>query len=203
MPHPPGRRSARRAGNGLRTSKSLKSPNPATNHSQPGKGHRTKVKICPATSSITTAPGSVIAKCFSARLAAHTPTSTPLAHVPAQIQTVDAKESRELIARAPYILPLDATETNRLDFQHYALRQALGGNYAAPINHPQSILDVGTGTARWGIELATIFPHSSVIGLDIMVPHLTTYPRNFAFVHGNVLDGLPFANGTFDFVHQR
>lgn len=133
------------------------------------------------------------------------PTSRPLAHVPAHIQTeaLDTKEGRELIARAPYILPLDATETNRLDFQHYALRQALGGNYAAPINHPQSILDVGTGTARWGIELATVFPHSSIIGLDIMVPHLTTYPRNFAFVHDNVLDGLPFANGTFDFVHQR
>ncbi len=131
------------------------------------------------------------------------------AYVPAQVHTTartnvtDTKSSHELLLSAPYILPLDATETSRLDFQHYALRQALGGNYAAPINKPQSILDVGTGTARWGIELATVFPKASVIGLDVMIPHLLTYPRNFAFVHGNVLDGLPFANATFDFVHQR
>lgn len=130
-------------------------------------------------------------------------------HVPAQVHTTarttiaDTKSSRELLINAPYILPLDAAETSRLDFQHYALRQALGGNYAAPINQPHSILDVGTGTARWGIELATVFPKASVIGLDVMIPHLMTYPRNFAFVHGNVLDGLPFANATFDFVHQR
>lgn len=130
-------------------------------------------------------------------------------HVPVRVQTtartdvVETKSSQERLVGAPYLLPLDARETSRLDFQHYALRQALGGNYAAPINRPQSILDVGTGTARWGIELATVFPKASVIGLDVMIPQLMTYPRNFAFVHGNVLDGLPFANATFDFVHQR
>jgi SAM-dependent methyltransferase len=111
--------------------------------------------------------------------------------------------SRERLAKAPYMVPLDATESSRLDFQHYALRQALGGNYAAPITKPHSILDVGTGTGRWGIELATIFPQASVIGIDIMMPPLQQRPRNFMVVHGNVLDGLPFADASFDFVHQR
>ena len=51
-------------------------------------------------------------------------------------------------------MPRDLEETNRLDFQHYLLRQALQRNFVAPIGgDPRDILDVGTGTgagrARW------------------------------------------------------
>jgi ubiquinone/menaquinone biosynthesis C-methylase UbiE len=42
---------------------------------------------------------------------------------------------------------------NRLDFQHFILRQAFKGNYAAPIRNPARILDVGTGTGRWATEM--------------------------------------------------
>ncbi len=42
-------------------------------------------------------------------------------------------------------LPKDAEETNRLDFQHYALQKVIGANHKAPIdpNFLRSILDVG------------------------------------------------------------
>ncbi|MGH2480290.1 MAG: hypothetical protein ACRDHW_11590 [Ktedonobacteraceae bacterium] len=53
-------------------------------------------------------------------------------------------------------LPLkDSGEISRLDFQHYLLRQALKGNYLAPIRDPGYILDGGAGTGRWGREMAT------------------------------------------------
>ena len=66
-----------------------------------------------------------------------------------------------------YLLPKDSTEINRLDFQHYLLRQALKGNYLAPIRDPGYILDVGAGTGRWGREMAMCFPASHVMGIDL------------------------------------
>jgi ubiquinone/menaquinone biosynthesis C-methylase UbiE len=119
---------------------------------------------------------------------------------------------RPRAAGVPYMLPADLQEVNRLDFQHYLLRHAFRGNYAAPIESPGSILDVGTGTGRWAWEMATQFPRARVVGLDIVPPPTeaevrTTAPAsrtpNYQFVQGNVLDGLPFPDGSFDFVHMR
>ena len=113
----------------------------------------------------------------------------------------------------PYQFPRDTEEMNRLDFQHYLLRQALKGNYAAPIKTPTSILDVGTGTGRWAREMAQTFPTANVIGVDISPPSVDEAaddgsgpelrPENYTFVAANVLEGLPFADGSFDFTHMR
>ena len=119
---------------------------------------------------------------------------------------------RKRAAGVPYPLPADLEETNRLDFQHYLLRYAFQGLYAAPISHPGSILDVGTGTGRWAMEMAALFPRSQVMGLDIKPPPadestspggMDTRPPNYQFVAGNVLEGLPFPDNSFDFVHMR
>ncbi|HKT40269.1 MAG TPA: hypothetical protein VJR48_18000, partial [Ktedonobacterales bacterium] len=77
---------------------------------------------------------------------------------------------RERVVGLPYALPADGEEVNRLDFQHYMLRYAFQGNFAAPIAQPVSILDVGTGTGRWAIEMAITFPDVNVIGLDVKPP---------------------------------
>jgi ubiquinone/menaquinone biosynthesis C-methylase UbiE len=113
----------------------------------------------------------------------------------------------------PYLMPYDVEELNRLDFQHYMLRATLRGNYAAPIGSPSSILDIGTGTGRWPREMAVTFPDASVIGVDLNPPPADDSPEqgdsddlrpsNYTFVPGNVLEGLSFADGSFDFVHQR
>ena len=113
----------------------------------------------------------------------------------------------------PYALPRDLEEMNRLDFQHYLIRYALKHNYGAPITQPLSILDVGTGTGRWAREMAHLFPQANVVGLDITHPPADDaaataagakiIPNNYVFVAGNVLEGLPFVDGSFDFVHMR
>lgn len=116
---------------------------------------------------------------------------------------------RRFAAGVPYLLPNDLGETNRLDFQHYMLRFALKGNYAAPITHPHDILDVGSGTGRWAIEMARQFPAANVIGVDIAPPATDanatsdSHPENYAFIMGNVLERLPFADNSFDYTHQR
>jgi len=45
--------------------------------------------------------------------------------------TADAMDDRRRLRDAPYVLPSDDKEINRLDFQHYMLRYALRGNFAA------------------------------------------------------------------------
>ncbi len=121
---------------------------------------------------------------------------------------------REYTAGIPYALPSDLGEMNRLDFQHFVLRQAFKGNYAAPLHAPSSILDVGCGTGRWAKEMALIFPGANVVGLDIKEPVTDEQgqsststpdllPENYRFVSGNILEGLPFPDASFDFVHQR
>ena len=114
---------------------------------------------------------------------------------------------RRFLTDAPYSLPKDDQEISRLDFQHYMLRYALKGNYAAPVRNPTSMLDVGCGTGRWAVEMATLFPSARVVGLDLVEPPALSAgeprPVNFTFVRGNVLEGLPFPDGDFDFVHQR
>lgn len=111
---------------------------------------------------------------------------------------------QEVFADGPFMVPHDLNEINRLDFQHYALRQCMGSNYGAPLTQVRSVLDVGTGTGRWCWEIAQSFPQASIVGLDIHIPpQSVSRAANYIFVRGNILETLPFANGSFDFVHQR
>ena len=120
---------------------------------------------------------------------------------------------RERVVGVPYTLPRDVEEANRLDFQHYILRYAFQGLYAAPIGRPTSVLDVGTGTGRWAREMAQLFPQARVVGMDVAPPAVDEAaasnpgvdlrPSNYEFMAGNVLEGLPAPDVSFDFVHQR
>lgn len=128
--------------------------------------------------------------------------SAPLS-TEARIEIIDGREMR---ADAPYALPKDMQEVNRLDFQHFLLRNALRTNYLAPLTHPSAMLDVGCGTGRWCHEMAQTFPEALVIGCDLTeasseMPH--EVPGNYQFVQADVLKSLPFSDQSFDYVHQR
>ncbi|MFI5278356.1 MAG: class I SAM-dependent methyltransferase [Ktedonobacterales bacterium] len=126
----------------------------------------------------------------------------------AQPQAARTFGGRRFMRGVPYILPSDGEELNRLDFQHYMLRYALRGNYAAPLRQPREVLDVACGTGRWAAEMAQLFPQANVVGLDLKQPPVESgatmqRPDNFTFIQGNMLEGLPFPDASFDFVHQR
>lgn len=102
----------------------------------------------------------------------------------------------------PYVIPRHPTEVDRLDVQHYALREVFGGHYLAPVEHPARILDVGAGTGQWGYDICRELPGALVVGFDLVAPKPGA-PSGYRTVRGNLLQGLPFADGGFDFVHQR
>ena len=57
--------------------------------------------------------------------------------------------------RADYFMPNDEGEQERLDLYHHIFLQILGGKlYAAPLQKPQRVLDVGTGTGIWALDFA-------------------------------------------------
>ena len=101
-----------------------------------------------------------------------------------------------------YLFPRHPSEVDRLDVQHYALREALGANYLAPVGRPAVVLDVGTGTGQWAYDLCRKFPDALVIGLDLE-PSKAGAPPNYRSLRANVLQGVPIREGGLDFVHQR
>jgi SAM-dependent methyltransferase len=104
--------------------------------------------------------------------------------------------------RESYVLPRHPSEVDRLDLQHYALCAALRATHCAPVEKPARILDVGSGTGQWGFDVSRRFPEALVVGFDL-VAGKPGGPARHRGVRGNLLEGLPFAGGTFDFVHQR
>ncbi|KIO19826.1 hypothetical protein M407DRAFT_11210 [Tulasnella calospora MUT 4182] len=118
---------------------------------------------------------------------------------------------------AIYHLPTieSITERGRLDFQHTALRIALGSLYAghdfvearlAPRTEgPQPrILDVGTGSGIWAESMAREFPHAQVLGVDLtLVAADSNTPPNCQFGYLDANDGFTSLGDSFDVVHVR
>lgn len=74
---------------------------------------------------------------------------------------------------------------------------------------PLRVLDIGCGCGAWAVDLARQWPETEIVGLDL-VPCQTPLDdedddiqRRISWVVANVLDGLPFANGSFDYVNIR
>jgi hypothetical protein len=109
-----------------------------------------------------------------------------------------------VITSAPYLLAHDLPEHKRLEFQHFFLKGLLHANYLAPVNNKslRAILDVGSGTGRWVVEVAQQFPQANVTGIDLLESKISA-PLNAMFVQQNVLEGLPFTTDCFDYVHSR
>ncbi|CAK5268403.1 unnamed protein product, partial [Mycena citricolor] len=92
---------------------------------------------------------------------------------------------------------------------------------------PRRILDLGCGGGYWAIEAARRWPDAEVIGFDLTdiqpdlmqldahymrcledsnksphsLPIVAELAGRLKWVHGNLLDGLPFASNFFDYVH--
>ncbi|KAG9048337.1 hypothetical protein FS837_000209 [Tulasnella sp. UAMH 9824] len=117
-----------------------------------------------------------------------------------------------------YVLPADGEEHGRLDVQHEMLKAALGGLYvrqAAPAvrralairkdGDSNAILDIGTGSGCWVIDMAKQYPHAEAVGMDLAPPNFVSPPpANTRFECDDANHGLTqYFPESFDIVHCR
>lgn len=56
---------------------------------------------------------------------------------------------------------------DRMDLEHHIFGLLVGKLHLAPLQSPQCILDLGTGTGLWAIDAADKYPTAEVIGTDL------------------------------------
>ncbi|CDO76333.1 hypothetical protein BN946_scf184795.g4 [Trametes cinnabarina] len=112
---------------------------------------------------------------------------------------------------SPYPLPVDAEEHQRQNGLNTLLRRLIGDLFVGPVREllafapgeQRRVVDLGTGTGQWVLDMAREFPHVRFHGVDI-VPIATRYPpHNVRFEMHNIMEPFWYANGSVDFVHAR
>ncbi|APA16307.1 hypothetical protein sscle_16g110770 [Sclerotinia sclerotiorum 1980 UF-70] len=102
-----------------------------------------------------------------------------------------------------YLMPNDDDEQDRMDLLHHVFNLVLDGKlYLAPIEDPQRVLDVGTGTGIWAIDFADQYPSSHVVGCDLSPIQPGWIPPNLEFEIDDVEDTWRYSQ-KFDFIHIR
>ncbi|KAJ9270770.1 hypothetical protein DTO212C5_3267 [Paecilomyces variotii] len=102
-----------------------------------------------------------------------------------------------------YLLPNDEHEQDRLDIHHALCKQILDGKLLlAPIENPQRVLDLGTGTGIWAIEFADQYQSAEVIGCDLSPVQPAWVPPNVQFYIDNIEKDWNYES-PFNFIHAR
>ncbi|KAI5801256.1 S-adenosyl-L-methionine-dependent methyltransferase [Geopyxis carbonaria] len=99
--------------------------------------------------------------------------------------------------------PNDDQQNNQLEIFHQVFTLVLGGLFQAPIQNPQNVLDLGTGTGIWAIEMADLFPNAEVLGNDLSPVQPTWIPANCTFEVDDFTKPWLHKPQTFDFIHAR
>ncbi|TIC96086.1 Secondary metabolism regulator LAE1 [Colletotrichum higginsianum] len=104
-----------------------------------------------------------------------------------------------------YNFPNDAEEMDRLDFCHALLVKTIGGRlFLAPIDETKThrILDVGTGTGIWAIEIGDLFPNAEILGNDLSAIQPDWVPPNVKFEIDDV-ESSWVNDKKYDFIFSR
>ncbi|KAF8245526.1 S-adenosyl-L-methionine-dependent methyltransferase [Wilcoxina mikolae CBS 423.85] len=112
------------------------------------------------------------------------------------------------------LMPTDEKEQNRcemlridgtwLDMHHEIMLGIVGGKlHVAPVEDPQRILDIGTGTGIWAIDMADKYPSAEVIGTDLSPIQPSWVPPNCKFEVDDVEKEWTYQENSFDFIQSR
>ncbi|KAG8671621.1 hypothetical protein FPOAC2_04968 [Fusarium poae] len=104
-----------------------------------------------------------------------------------------------------YNFPNDDVEQEREDMKHAMVRLLSGQKlHFAPLgDNPQNILDIGTGTGIWAIEMGEQYPSANVLGIDLSPIQPTWLPPNVHFMVDDVESSWLHPQNHFDYIHSR
>ncbi|OQE45908.1 hypothetical protein PENCOP_c001G02337 [Penicillium coprophilum] len=102
-----------------------------------------------------------------------------------------------------YVYPNDEQEMDRLDMQHHMFKLAMDGKLLqVPLQDPKHILDIGTGSGIWPIEMSALFPNAKITGTDLSPVQPTEVPPNVHFLVDDATEeDWIWENGYFDLIH--
>ncbi|KAL4932630.1 class I SAM-dependent methyltransferase [Aspergillus undulatus] len=103
-----------------------------------------------------------------------------------------------------YVYPNDERELNRMDMQHHMCKLLMGERlFFAPVISPRMILDIGTGTGIWPIEISSIFPDAKIKGTDLSPCQPNEVPENVEFIVDDITeDEWLWNRNSIDYIHS-
>nr|CAG8470995.1 7833_t:CDS:2 [Entrophospora candida] len=109
------------------------------------------------------------------------------------------------------LFPVDDKSMSRMETVEILSQYLWNGKFSSPVkerlkNGGATVIDIGCGPATWLMFMAEEFPKSTFVGIDIVIDlndSKKELPGNLALIRHDILDGLPFPDDTFDFVHQK
>ncbi|KAF2457553.1 S-adenosyl-L-methionine-dependent methyltransferase [Lineolata rhizophorae] len=104
-----------------------------------------------------------------------------------------------------YFVPNDEAEQDRVDiYHHMALIKLDGELNITPLKSDFSgrVLDLGTGTGTWAIDMGDKYPNAEIIGIDLSPPQTSWVPSNVNFEVDDIEEPWTFRQ-PFDFIHAR
>ncbi|KAL2856020.1 hypothetical protein BJY01DRAFT_231437 [Aspergillus pseudoustus] len=103
-----------------------------------------------------------------------------------------------------YVYPNDEREMDRLDMQHHMCKLLTGGRlFLSPLRNPGNIVDIGTGSGIWPIELASIFPQAQITGTDLSPCQPDEVPENVHFIVDDCTEeDWLWSRNSLDYIHS-
>ncbi|OLN82369.1 Phosphomethylethanolamine N-methyltransferase 3 [Colletotrichum chlorophyti] len=103
-----------------------------------------------------------------------------------------------------YLLPNDEPEQEREDMKHAMCVNVMDGKlHSAPLENPQKIVDLGTGTGIWAIDMGDEYPEADVVGIDLSPIQPIWVPPNVSFIVDDAEADWVWPANSLDYVHAR
>ncbi|KAF4630891.1 hypothetical protein G7Y89_g7243 [Cudoniella acicularis] len=104
-----------------------------------------------------------------------------------------------------YYYPNDSSEAERLEYQSCVIDFALhGALHLAPLSDPITILDIGTGTGAWAIQMGDLYPNATIEATDLSPIQPTNVPDNVQFIIDDAAEeDWAVPENHYDYIHTR